>query len=121
MGVLDVLALSGPGEGVVGQAGAGALDDVGDVHAEDLGAAVDKGEVQVALTGLTGLVLREGHVGLGGHLLLGQALDLPQLADAGRHLLELEIQTFHLLHRTILLALFPVGQRKNSPQRYGNL
>ena len=45
VGVLDMLALPGPGEGVVAQAGAGALDDIGDIHAEGLGAAVDEGEV----------------------------------------------------------------------------
>ena len=32
----------------------GALDDVGDVHAEGLGAAVDEGEVEIALPIATG-------------------------------------------------------------------
>ena len=45
VGVLHVLALPRPGEGVVAQAGAGALHNVRHVHAEGLGAAVDEGEV----------------------------------------------------------------------------
>ena len=121
VGVLHILPLPGPGEGVVGQAGAGALHNVRHVHPEGLGAAVDEGEVQVAVPGLAGPVLLQADTGVLRHLLLGQSLDLPQLPDAAGHLLELQIQPVVTAVSSLFLLAFSLRQTKNPPQRYSKI
>ena len=75
-----------------GQIRAGALYDVGHVHIERQRAAIDEGEVQIALTGLAGGVFRLADVGLARHFGDGKVFDFAQLADAARHFVDFEIQ-----------------------------
>ena len=84
-------------DGVAGQGGRHALDEVGGVDAEALGTFVNEGEAEVLPPRLAGLVLLFGDAGEAGHLLLGKAHDLPHGADALGHLGELGFQVglFH--------------------------
>ena len=104
VGLFDLLTLALAGDGVASQLGAGTLDDVGDIHVEGQGTAVDKGEGQVMKACLTGVVFLQGYVGEYRHLLGGEAHDLPQLTDTACHLMELEIQPgSHLLFHYMIL------------------
>ena len=93
MGLLNALSIPRPGQGVGGQRGAAALDQVGHIHAEGQGAAVQKGEVQVALARFAGQVFRRGNAGFFGHLGRAQALHLAQLSNARRHFTDRQIKT----------------------------
>ena len=70
------------------QIGAAALDQVGNVDAEDARAVVDKGEGQVGLAGLVHHVGLHVQAGLLGHVDHRVARDLAQGLDAGTHLVE---------------------------------
>ena len=84
-------------DGVAGQGGGHALNQVGGVNAKALGALVDKGEAEVLLPGLALLVLLQGDAGALGHFPFGKAGDFPHGADALRHLCQLcfQIGFFH--------------------------
>ena len=111
-----LLALPPAGDGVAGEVGAAALQQVGDADAEGQGALVDEGEGQVRLAALVEAVLRQGGVRPPGHLLLGEAADGPHLPNAVGHLLELGIHVVRV-HGSFLLQNemeSEVGEAKGS-------
>ena len=113
VGLLDLPAPSGPGEGVGPQLGALALDEVRDVHAEGEGAPVEEREVQILLARLAPAVLLLGDGGLFGHLRNGETADLPQFPDTPGHFPDLVVQSGHTLHLHGCLLL---GTQKHPSQ-----
>ena len=100
-GHVQVFEALAPGDGqavslavdrIAGQGGGHALDQIGGVNAEALGALVDEGEAEVLLPGLALLILLFGDTGALGHFLFRKAGDLPHGADALRHLCQLRFQ-----------------------------
>ena len=93
-GDLDALLAGGDGglalagDGVGAQVRAAALDQVGDVHAEDAGAVVDEREGQVGLAGLVVEIGLHLDAGLVRHVNHGIARDLAQGADTGADLVQ---------------------------------
>jgi hypothetical protein len=92
-----LLPLAPAGDGVAGEVGAAALQQVGDADAESQGALVDKGEGQVGRAALIGPVLRQGGVGPAGHLLLGEPADAPHLPnpEGDLHQLGVDVGSVH--------------------------
>ncbi len=107
VGLFDDLPLSLAGDGVADQGGGRAFDDVGHVHAQSQGAAVNEGEGQVPLAPFAAPVFLHGNVGFLRHFLLGVAFDGAQLGNPGRHAADLVFQSGEIgLHG----ALPPCGQ-----------
>ena len=96
-----LLALAPAGDGVAGEVGAVALQQVGDADAEGQGTLVDKGKGQVHRTCLVGPVFLGGGVGPAGHLRLGKAADAPHFSDAESNLHQLSIDMVRI-HRRVL-------------------
>ena len=92
-----LLALPPAGDGIAGQVGAAALQQVGDADAESQGALVDKGEGQVGRAALIGPVLLGGGVGPAGHFRLGKAADAPHLPnpEGDLHQLGVDVGSVH--------------------------
>ena len=99
VGLLNALAFPRPGQVKGAQGGAAALDQIGDVHAEGQGAAIEEGEVQVVLARLAGQVFGGGNAGLFRHLGRAEALHQAQLADTRRHFLDRQIQSGDFCHK----------------------
>ena len=78
-----------PGDGIAGQLGAAALEQQGDLHAEDLGALVHKGERQVGSAGLVELVAFLGDFGQLRHFFHAVAQQLAHILNSVRHLHQL--------------------------------
>ena len=93
MGLLDLLTVAVAGDDIGTELGAVALDEVGDVHAEGGGAAIQKRKVQVAGAAFAADVFLLGDAGALRHLCSGEAGDLPQVADSSGHFLDLDVQS----------------------------
>ena len=85
-------------DGVGGQGGGNAFDQVSGVNAKALGALIDEGEAEILLPCFALFILLPAHPGAFGHFIQGKAGDLPHGADAFRHLGELcfQICFFHI-------------------------
>ena len=102
VGVGNLLSASGSGNGERLQRGAVTFDDIGYVNAESQCTAVDEREVQIPCSRLAGKVLLSRGLGLRGHLICCEALDLPQFLDSSSHFLDLVIQSGNLCHKPSL-------------------
>ena len=123
------LALAGARDGIAGQAGGGAFQDLGHFHAEGQRALVQEGEGQILCAALQRAVFLGRQVGVCGHLLDGEAGDVPQLADAlGNGLqsclgLGVSAHDAYLSNQNIRLSISGIawrempGKNKKSPQR----
>ena len=119
VGLLDAPALALTGQVVAAQLGAPALQQVTHINAEAQGAAIEEGDAQIPGTGLAVHVFLDGQIRPSCHLLDGEAGDLTQLPDTGRHFPYLEIHAGHcLFHRFSLLS---VDNEKSSSQRNDSL
>ena len=102
VGVVDDLALPGPGEDIGAQPGGHALDELSHVYGEDLGAGVEEAEVQLLVSPLIGKVALLVYAQALGHLCRGQALDGAQLPDPVHDLPDLEFQRIGHFHGIFL-------------------
>ena len=79
-----------------------AFQQVGDTKAKGQGAFMNKGKGQVHKARLVGVVLLHSGVGIGRHLSLGEAADMPHLFDTEGHLSQLVRYTTGLHNRSSL-------------------
>ena len=89
VGLFDLLAAAGAGQGIGAELGAVTFDQVGDVNTEAQSAAVQEGNVQLIGAGFAQPVLLLRYAGAAGHFRHAQTGDLPQLADSTGHFLKL--------------------------------
>ena len=108
--LLDTLTLTAPRYRIGAQLRAGALDYIGNIHAERGRCAVDKRKRQIMRTGFAFPVLILGNVGTLCHLGDAHSDDLPQLAYTRRHFHDLGIKSVHMFHKCFLPFPLPVGR-----------
>lgn len=107
--LLDTLSLTAPRYRIGAQLRAGALDYIGNIHAECGCCAVDKRKRQIVRTGFTFPGTLLGNVG---RFALGRRSfrRSPSFAYTRRHLHNLGIKSVHMFHKCFLPFPLPVGR-----------